>query len=438
MIASGKEILEIPQSLWEGIPENSVRILRVFQSALMSQDSSIQKIFKTLPVPNAKLNEKTESDFAIRDLTSKIKEIEQNSSRKLALISTKTASKIESLEADLDLLKKDLATALGKFNLSPVYQEIQNSKSLVKSEIQDELIQPFEYELKDLVKTINLIEQQVKVQTWNIEASLKEVDCRFEVHREKICKIENIASEFSKEVAGIILQQIEPIKEEMLETEDKTRDLYAKFKKRSERALSDLTEMGAELTNNFQKAVDDLAVFKLDVNKTTKTIITTNSLHIQKIDASITQVHLNIENFKTELKIYQRTCYEEAKSALSQSYSKEIAVINDKLRWLPSNLNDISEMTPIEARLFTIETRIKTEELNRIGQFNDLLKGIKHIDRPLVEYKKKKKKKNHSGDIKVAFPTSRCVTPCPASTKICMSPGGMRLRTSISHRKVSK
>ena len=56
--------------------------------------------------------------------------------------------------------------------------------------------------------------------------------------------------------------------------------------------------------------------------------------------------------------------------------STAIQELKDKLNWLPISLNQLEGMTPGEARLFTIEARLRSEENSRIQAFNHLLSLI--------------------------------------------------------------
>lgn len=53
--------------------------------------------------------------------------------------------------------------------------------------------------------------------------------------------------------------------------------------------------------------------------------------------------------------------------------SSAIQELNDKLSWLPISLSQLEGMTPGEARLFTIEARLRSEENSRIQAINHLL-----------------------------------------------------------------
>ena len=437
MISKGHETLEISQTLWNDVPDNIAKILQILQNSLSNQTLHLRKLESNLKVQQVQIPEKHDNkEEIIREILSKVKENEQQSSRKAAVITTKLNTKIEHLESTIEAMQNGIQDFDSKMNLKPVYQAIEDAKYRLKKELIDENISPFESELKEFLKTINLIDQQVKIQTWNIEASLKEVNSRFEIHREKICKVENIASEFATEVDGIILEQIGPYKEMVKNAEDNMRHLYSKFKRRSERVLSDFREKESSLLLIFRKSEDDMEIFKSSLNKMIRGITAANVLHLEKLDASFTQVNMRVENLKTEIRFTQQECYDQAKAEVMKFYAREMALIQEKLRWLPPTFSEItSDMTPIEARLFTIETRIKTEEVNRINQVDSIFHGIAYVEMlNFMKYRGEKKHRRESA--KISIPTSRSITPKPNSTKICKSPGGMRLLTSGSNRKI--
>lgn len=53
--------------------------------------------------------------------------------------------------------------------------------------------------------------------------------------------------------------------------------------------------------------------------------------------------------------------------------------INEKLQWFPMSLAEIKGKSPNEARLYTLEARLRMEENTRVEQFNVLLNKINHF-----------------------------------------------------------
>ena len=58
--------------------------------------------------------------------------------------------------------------------------------------------------------------------------------------------------------------------------------------------------------------------------------------------------------------------------------------LKEKLAWLPMNLNHIKDKPPNEARIFTVELRLRMEESLRVEQFNKLASAINYIKSELL------------------------------------------------------
>lgn len=61
---------------------------------------------------------------------------------------------------------------------------------------------------------------------------------------------------------------------------------------------------------------------------------------------------------------------------LKNKSEHDLEEIKDKLSWLPISLSQLEGMSPGEARLFTIEARLRSEENSRIQSYNQLLQLI--------------------------------------------------------------
>ena len=53
--------------------------------------------------------------------------------------------------------------------------------------------------------------------------------------------------------------------------------------------------------------------------------------------------------------------------------------IHEKLQWFPMNLQQLKNKSPSEARLYTLEARLRMEENTRFEQFNHLISAISHL-----------------------------------------------------------
>lgn len=61
---------------------------------------------------------------------------------------------------------------------------------------------------------------------------------------------------------------------------------------------------------------------------------------------------------------------------IKQENEESFKEVNEKLTWLPVNVSQMSNMTPNEARLFTLEARLRSEENSRIKSFAFLSKLV--------------------------------------------------------------
>lgn len=373
-------------------------------------------------------------------IESHLKKIDKQISTKLAMQTTKLNTKIEKIEDEMKDFKnatlEEIANLNSKFQSINIGKILESFKADIKKEINDEISRPLEYELKENFKSMSLLDQQIKVQSWNIESSFKEFNCRFEVHREKICKIENIATEFAKEVNQIVMNEIEQIKKYMKKVKEKIKKVYWNFSFEKDDLIKDMKDKDLEREQEHNNAVQNIVRYKQEIEKITKGLGSQSNLQMQRLDITISQFQSQMENLKCELLISQRECYEDARNELTKIFKKDFIAIEDKLRWLPSNMQDISNMTPIEARLYTIETRIKNEENNRIVHMNDMIKGMKNIEISGSYIKTQGRK--HREKNRIEFQSARSVTPVPITTKVCKSPGGMRLLTSNSNHRIMR
>lgn len=124
-----------------------------------------------------------------------------------------------------------------------------------------------------------------------------------------------------------------------------------------------------------------------------------SEMHIPMFDHSGGS-ELAIKDFKTELSDLKATLLKSAKDAeeklireveknmkdvndtmrkIKHENDESFKEINEKLNWFPVNINQMPGMTASEARLFTLEARLRSEENSRIKSFNFLGKIIERL-----------------------------------------------------------
>ena len=151
--------------------------------------------------------------------------------------------------------------------------------------------------------------------------------------------------------------------------------MYSKFNDESDKILSELKSLDDKRQTKFNSNFSQIVQQKNDLEKMLKMVQSTRSLYLQDMNSSISKVNSEFEAFKSEARIIISNSFDKIRSDVLSSYKQEIKILQDKLRWLPAESENLSEMTQLEARLYTIETRIRGEESNRINQVNDLFQG---------------------------------------------------------------
>ncbi|OMJ86342.1 hypothetical protein SteCoe_12193 [Stentor coeruleus] len=98
-------------------------------------------------------------------------------------------------------------------------------------------------------------------------------------------------------------------------------------------------------------------------------------------DESLKKYSLKISSLEEKAKELQENMISIQYKNKSEKLELELMIkdLKDKLMWLPMNLNVIKGKTPTEARLYTIEARLRTEENSRVDQYNLLLTTINKL-----------------------------------------------------------
>ena len=369
--------IDFPQDLAKGLNETQERVAKFLHSLIVNLNLNLQAVQSDVKqIKKADLSESVASAFS-----GLIKNSESKLETQLLVHKGKILSKFDSLEINFNEFKDKVFTDYKNLNsyfgneLNQHQQMLIESNKALKNELLDLHMRPLAFELKENYKAINKIEQTVNVQAWNIEATHKELNLRFELHKERIQTVENNIQEFLSRSERLIHKILDPVKYEVDQSEKNVKELYSKFHEHSDKILNELKTLDDKRKAKFKSNYTKLVQQKDDLEKMLKMLQSTRSLYLQDMNLSISKVNSDFEAFKSETKIAINNSYEKIRSDVLNSYKREIKILQDKLRWLPDESENLSEMTQLEARLYTIETRIRGEELNRINQVNDLFQG---------------------------------------------------------------
>lgn len=103
-----------------------------------------------------------------------------------------------------------------------------------------------------------------------------------------------------------------------------------------------------------------------------------------EIKAHISRSTSEMQALKSELTSFFQKKIQPLEEKLQDShkdYEKITGELQQKLSWLPINLSELNGMGPNDARLFTIEARLRAEENSRISALKTIEKSLEVISR---------------------------------------------------------
>lgn len=365
--------IDFPQDLAKGLNEAQERAVKYLHSQIVNLDLNLKNLQS-----DVKQLKKSDSSESVASMVSNlIKSSENKFETQLSSQKEKILSKFNMFESAFQDFKEK---ALSQFHQSKISKEDKldiyyDLKSTLKSEIIDLNIRPLEFELKENYKAIHLLEKTVNIQAWNVESTHKELNSRFEMHKENFIRIEKRLEEFIFRANDLIQQITLPIKNEFEKSEQGVKELWVKFGNESDRIINELRCADDKRVNLFNSHFLELTQRGNELEKMMKNLQITRNLYLQEMNTTLGKINSDFETFKSETRLSNSNAHERITRDVLNSYKQEIKVLHDKLKWLPADSENLSDMTQLEARLYTIETRIRAEELNRINQFNDLFQS---------------------------------------------------------------
>lgn len=143
-----------------------------------------------------------------------------------------------------------------------------------------------------------------------------------------------------------------------------------------ENSISKIARMREEESKKRQavKKEDEAIIVKESSDSFDPSIIEEFKKEVMALSAGIMKSAKETEeSLKREVSESIKKLNEQVQS-IKKENEESFKEVNEKLNWLPVNVNQMSNMTPNEARLFTLEARLRSEENSRIKAFNFLSK----------------------------------------------------------------
>lgn len=325
-----------------------------FQVKTSRLDTTIQdhtyQITSNFPQINEDIsNLKSKTDLVVSLLESKLRPITENIQELKSKVSVNSGEiKRESRESQnkLEKLKTDLKSNF-EAAIEKVYDRIVSNDSTVQKKLQSISYQ----QSSDFSSTSKNIESiQESLQKMNLQSSQQ-----------------NDLIQFNSEKLQTLKSSIKSLKSTINELQEDSE----KFRSLIDSLMQPPSSPSPVHTESIEKPE------KIERRKTstrTDTVINPIFTRMQSIEESIQEVQ---ESFKNSLEIFSnnhqqdlsraQSCIETwTRDLLQTSLSSHIQQLKEKLEWLPDSSSSIKGMPVTEARLFLLESRLRSEENQRI------------------------------------------------------------------------
>lgn len=210
--------------------------------------------------------------------------------------------------------------------------------------------------------------------------------------------------------------EIEELEKKVKSCKSKSSDLETIFNLN----LSKNKKSIESLSNSISQILEKISNFESQPQVFSQTSLSKNELKLptevpryQEINVSEvlekelklfrSQINFSIESLKKDVneKLVKEIGQLEEKLNVSRSKLEQATLeIKDKLTWLPINLAELKGMSPNDARLFTIEARLRAEENSRIQALTSIEKSLESIRKHSVSPLQHKMHDRRTPDLK--------------------------------------
>ncbi|CAG9327817.1 unnamed protein product [Blepharisma stoltei] len=409
---------------WPNIPKPIVIAFNLLKKSMLKQEEAIQNLKKNSEFMNDRFTKSSEGAISLskmlvakseENLKLIIRESEENQVYSLNILQKKL-DKEEEFRALLGtnisaLLSEQVDLLQKKISELPTLNNIKEAEKNIREELKEEFLNDVKHRI--VLPEINNVHYKIKDRLTEIEGEIKEVKKR--ILDEGLYTSNNIRKNYED-----ITKIIESIREQSGKNEIKV-DLCTS-------RIRDLTESVRNYEANWNKTMvemweslqQDIKILKIKAEEkgprtpVVKTIsLSPSSSHLnpapQPPKTLITapdyarssevptdelrhEIREEINSVKNELHALLK--YSEEKSTKDlvdsvQSIENKISLakmtlenqfqeLRDKFSWLPMKFDQLEGMSPTEARIFTLEARLRSEENSRIQGQHQILKFMEN------------------------------------------------------------
>ena len=252
--------------------------------------------------------------------------------------------------------------------------------------------------LNDLKVALN---GKIDLNSDNLKANLGKVE--IELYK----NLQEISDNFDQKINAVLIEKIAALQTNLDDTNHKIDDFqhetHSEFRNFNANMQKNIDEIVQKLTKTEEKVVNSaLKIEKLTceirsiqiVSKEHEELnshILATKHHFESLLSTQKAEFLSansllkdlIESTSENIERYIRTESEMLRQRLMTDCERKVEVetreLKAKLEWLPLNLEDVAGMTPTEARLYTLEMRIRNEENRSISLYQTVKEQLEQI-----------------------------------------------------------
>lgn len=379
------DLFSINPHTWQNIPLPVIKAVDIIVKTCISQQAiltSINKdyidsqIIKTVLQHTAQQEKSISQKFIMQHAN-----LSNNFSQGQSQLHGKLQETFEIFSKDLQESKIFLHSLQKKqtTDMLNLREIIQTSRDSVKSELIAKVIKPeFEtirLEQSEVNRSISALEKQLKYITFKLEKSIEVLNSEIELNREKIWKLEGETSTQSKRFEGVVENKTEDLVKTVKVFEGRIDETFECFNMHKEIFFNDVYLREDKLRELFDAKAKFIEEQKANIKVLVEKIEKSHSELLESVGSLEKTFQFETEKVRIESEGFSLKCYREAKEKLIQTYREDLKLVKKKLEWLPEDLGKLENMNSIEARIYTLESRLKREETNRIVQKIEIMKG---------------------------------------------------------------
>ncbi|OMJ89886.1 hypothetical protein SteCoe_7874 [Stentor coeruleus] len=293
------------------------------------------------------------------------------------------------LRDSVDNLTKEVAEIKQRANIvqknvaneiNALKEAINVAKDAVKNEIIAKHIKPdfeiFKMEFIDISRTLSAVEKQVKYVSYKQETYEENLNSKIADQKEEIKDIIKTLKNLNHRFDAVVESKTEELRESIKKHEEKIKADFETFYNFREAFFLQLEQNKMQIQDSYEQKLKEFEKISSNLFGMGDKLEENNQNLISKMDDLKKNFDFKAEKTRIEMERIALDCYRDAKDKLILAYRDDIKVIQKKLEWLPHDTDTIKDLPPFEARLFTLESRLRREENNRIVQKIEILKEI--------------------------------------------------------------